>query len=58
MESVEITENMKLFELYLLERENAPATIQKYKTDVRTFFRYLGDSQEITKECLIKYKTG
>lgn len=56
MESVEITENMKLFELYLLERENAPATIQKYKTDVRTFFRYLGDSQEITKECLIKYK--
>ncbi len=56
MESVEKTENMKLFELYLLERENAPATIQKYKTDVRTFFRYLGDSQEITKECLIKYK--
>ena len=56
MESVERTENMKLFELYLLERENAPATIQKYKTDVRTFFRYLGDSQEITKECLIKYK--
>lgn len=56
MESVDRTENMKLFELYLLERENAPATIQKYKTDVRTFFRYLGDSQEITKECLIKYK--
>lgn len=56
MESVNRTENLKLFELYLLERENAPATIQKYKTDVRTFFRYLGDRQEITKECLIRYK--
>ena len=40
----------------MLESEDAPATIQKYKTDVRTFFRCLGDSQEITKECLIKYK--
>ena len=47
---MEREENMDLFDLYLLERENAPATIRKYKTDVRTFFRYLGGDQEITKE--------
>lgn len=53
---MEREENMDLFDLYLLERENAPATIRKYKTDVRTFFRYLGGDQEITKECLLQYK--
>lgn len=47
---------MKHFESYLLERENAPATIRKYKTDVHTFFRYMHENQEITKECLIQYK--
>lgn len=55
-ETVEKKENMDLFELYLLERENAPATIQKYKTDVRTFFRYMDSNHEITKECLLQYK--
>lgn len=53
---MEREENMDLFDLYLLERKNAPATIRKYKTDVRTFFRYLGGDQEITKECLLQYK--
>ncbi len=53
---MERVENMDLFDLYLLERENAPATIRKYKTDVRTFFRYLDGDQEITKECLLQYK--
>lgn len=56
MERKKNLENMKLFESYLLERENAPATIRKYKTDVHTFFRYLHENQEITKECLIQYK--
>ena len=37
METTKNLENMKLFESYLLEKENAPATIRKYKTDVHTF---------------------
>ena len=62
---MERKETMELFEGYLIERENAPATIQKYKTDVRTFFRYMksrkefadGDfAEEITKEQLLQYK--
>ena len=62
---MERKETMKLFEGYLIERENAPATIQKYKTDVKTFFRYMSSHQEsadgefaeeITKEQLLQYK--
>ena len=34
---------MEEFKEYLYERENAEATIQKYLTDIRTFFRFLGD---------------
>ena len=30
------------FEQFLYERENAEATIQKYKRDLQTFFRFLG----------------
>ena len=44
---MERKENMELFEGYLIERENAPATIQKYKTDVRTFFRYMSSHRNL-----------
>lgn len=44
------------FRQYLVERENAPATISKYETDIRTFFSYLGDDREITKERILRYK--
>lgn len=37
------------FEMYLYERENAPATIQKYLTDIRTLLRYLGEDKVIEK---------
>ncbi len=53
---METIRNMEFFEEYLLERENAPATIRKYKTDVRTFFRYTQNDQEFTKEQLIQYR--
>ena len=30
------------FEEFLYEKENAKATIQKYKTDIQTFYKFLG----------------
>ena len=41
---------------YLYERENARATIGKYMTDMRTFFRYLNGRRQIDKSCLLGYK--
>ena len=35
---VVLEEILNQFKAYLLERENSPATIQKYLTDIRTFF--------------------
>ena len=49
-------EQMGEFENYLYERENAEATIRKYLTDIRTFFRYLGDNLAINKKRLLAYK--
>lgn len=47
---------MEEFKEYLYERENAEATIQKYLTDIRTFFRFLGDDLIISKKRLLSYK--
>lgn len=44
------------FKEYLYERENAEATIQKYLTDIRTFFRFLGDDLIISKKRLLSHK--
>ncbi|MBS6560637.1 MAG: site-specific integrase, partial [Clostridiales bacterium] len=47
------------FQEYLLEKESAKATIQKYQTDVRTFFYFLREtnqSQVLKKEQLVVYK--
>ena len=44
------------FKEYLLERENAPATLEKYLRDVRKFFAFAGEGSEITKEKLLIYK--
>ena len=49
-------ENLKAFEEYLYERENARATIEKYMTDMHTFFRYLDGYRQIDKSCLLRYK--
>ena len=49
-------ENLKAFEEYLYERENARATIEKYMTDMHTFFRYLDGYRQIDKSCLLGYK--
>lgn len=50
------TEDLKTFERYLYERENARATISKYMTDMRTFFGYLNGRRQIDKSCLLEYK--
>ena len=49
-------EDLKEFEKYLYERENAQATIEKYMTDMHTFFRYLDGCTQIDKACLLSYK--
>lgn len=53
--------DMKKFEIYLRERENSAATIEKYLRDVRTFQQYMEkNTQEksniINKEELLRYK--
>lgn len=49
-------EILKKFEKYLIERENARATIEKYVRDTGKFLDYLGE-REVTKELLMAYKT-
>lgn len=44
------------FEMYLYERENAEATIRKYITDLKCFFSFLGGDQEVDKPRLLSYK--
>lgn len=52
-----ITEkNIMKFKNYLQERENAPATIEKYVRDIRTLMQYIGEKQLVDKDKLLKYK--
>ena len=44
------------FKDYLRERENTPATIEKYARDIRTLMRYVGEKQLVDKDKLLKYK--
>lgn len=48
--------NLQDFREYLFERENAPSTIAKYTTDVRTFLRYLGGEYRVDKGITLAYK--
>lgn len=48
--------DLKGFSQYLYQQEKAFATIQKYNTDLRTFYAFLGNDQRIDKERLLKYK--
>ena len=47
---IEPHEAISEFRLYLYERENAQATIDKYLTDIRTFCKFLNQNYEITKQ--------
>lgn len=49
-------QNIQEFEQFLYERENAEATIRKYKTDLHTFLGFLGENREVDKERVLAYK--
>ena len=38
-------EKTREFETYLYERENAGATISKYRTDLKCFLQFLGEDK-------------
>lgn len=44
------------FEQFLYEKEHAKATIQKYRTDIQTFYKFLGEEKCVTKKRLLEYK--
>ena len=44
------------FKRYLQERENAPATVEKYTRDIRTFIQYAGEYQGVDKGKILEYK--
>lgn len=49
-------EHIDNFEIFLRERESAPATIRKYLADIRTFCRYLGGDRRLSKQRILAYK--
>ena len=49
-------EDLQEFRIYLYERENSEATIRKYMTDIRTFYRFLDKNRDVSKQCLVDYK--
>lgn len=49
-------EHIDNFEIFLRERESAPATICKYLADIRTFCRYLGGDRRLSKQRILAYK--
>lgn len=49
-------EKLLEFEAYLYERENAEATIRKYKSDAGAFLRYLGEERRADKSRVMAYK--
>lgn len=52
---IEVSQNdINNFSIFLLERENAEATVKKYVADIRTFFRYLNGNMQIDKKVLMQ----
>ena len=51
-------EQIGKFRFYLCDRENAEATIRKYVTDIRTFFRYLGENRMVDKQSFWPIRNG
>ncbi len=49
-------EKLLEFEAYLYGRENAEATIRKYKSDAGAFLRYLGEERRADKSRVMAYK--
>lgn len=48
--------DIRKFELFLYEKENAQATIKKYISDLNCFLHFAGEKKEINKLLLVSYK--
>lgn len=47
---------LEAFMKNLYEKEYADNTITKYRTDIRTFYKFLGNTETVTKKCAVEYK--
>ena len=55
--SIEVSESaIKTFADYLYQRENAKTTVNKYVADIKKFFSFLADDNQINKKKLLQYK--
>lgn len=50
------TEMIEAFRNYLYERENAPSTVRKYVSDVRTLYQFLDGRAKLDKQLVVSYK--
>ena len=46
----------KMFERHLKEEEKAENTIDKYLRDIKEFYEWNGNSNDVTKDDLLDYK--
>lgn len=51
-----MNDKMKLFERHLKEDEKAENTINKYLRDIKEFYEWNGNSNDVTKDDLLDYK--
>lgn len=51
-----MNDKMKLFERHLKEDEKAENTIKKYLRDIKEFYEWNGNSNDVTKDDLLDYK--
>lgn len=49
-------DQIEQFRIYLFREERAGATVEKYMRDVRTFFEFLPEQKNLTKEAVLLYK--
>ena len=55
--SIEVSESaIKTFADYLYQRENAKTTVNKYVADIKKFFSFLANDNQINKKKLLQYK--
>ena len=51
-----MNDKIKLFERHLKEEEKAENTINKYLRDIKEFYEWNGNSNDVTKDDLLDYK--
>lgn len=57
--SIEVSESaIKTFADYLYQRENAKTTVNKYVADIKKFFSFLADDNQINKKNCCNIKNG